>query len=88
MYGTRDAAVNWAEEYSGRLINMGFKQGKATPCAFFLKERGLRAYVRGDDFVVAGVPKELKWMRDQLEQTYELIVDVLGQKDKAWRSEC
>merc|ERR1739836_46716 len=62
MYGTRDAAANWSEEYTERLKRIGFSVGKATPCAFYHSTRGLRAHVHGDDFVVVGKPKELKWM--------------------------
>ena len=34
MYGTRDAAQNWYEEYSGQFIKIGFRQGRASPCVF------------------------------------------------------
>ena len=37
MYGTRDAAANWADEYPSKLLSMGFTQGKATPCVFYLR---------------------------------------------------
>ena len=57
---------------------MGFAQGAATPCVFYLQERGLRAYVHGDDFVVIGKPEHFKWMRDNLEEKYELIADAFG----------
>ena len=43
MYGTRDAAVNWADEYSSRMVELGFTQGIATPCVFYKADRGLRA---------------------------------------------
>ena len=39
MYGTRDAAQNWFEEYSSQLCSAGFIQGKATPCVFYHPER-------------------------------------------------
>ena len=78
MYGTRDAAANWSDEYTQRLVEMGFKTGKATPCVFYLKERGLRAYIHGDDFVVVGQPEDLKWMSNKLEKKYELTVEILG----------
>ena len=45
---------------------------------FYLKTRGLRAYIHGGDFDVIGMPKELKWLQGQLEQKYELTVEVLG----------
>ena len=34
MYGTRDAAQNWFEEYSNQLRSIGSTQGTATPCVF------------------------------------------------------
>ena len=60
MYGTRDAAANWSEEYIERLLAVGFKAGIAPPCAFYHRERGLRAYIHGDDFVVVGMPAQRK----------------------------
>ena len=43
LYGTRDAAVNWSEEYTERLVACGFSPGIATPCVFDHAERKLRA---------------------------------------------
>ena len=60
MYGTRDAAANWSDEYTQRLIEMGFTVGKATRCVFYHEQRGLRAYVHGEDFVVVGQPVGLE----------------------------
>lgn len=34
MYGTRDVAAIWAEEYSTVLVELGFRQGRASPCVF------------------------------------------------------
>lgn len=34
--------------------------------------------MHGDDFVVIGMPDQLQWMRNGLEQKYELMVEVLG----------
>ena len=78
MYGTRDAAANWSEEYADTMVSMGFQAGKATPCVFYHAKRGLRAYVHGDDFVVVGMPEDLNWMREEMEQTYEFTVKTLG----------
>ena len=84
MHGTRDAAANWSEEYTEMLPSMGFTVGKATPCVFDHASRGLRAYVHGDDFVVVRQPSELKWMREKIEEKYELTVKTLGpDKDQA-----
>ena len=34
MYGTRDAGAIWESCYTTCLLNMGFEQGKASPCCF------------------------------------------------------
>ena len=34
MYGTRDAALNWHEEYSSKLIAAGYVRGTSNPCLF------------------------------------------------------
>ena len=34
MYGTRDAALNWATEYGDTLRAAGYVQGKGNPCLF------------------------------------------------------
>ena len=39
MYGTRDAAQNWAKEYADMMANIGCIQGRASPCAFYRKEK-------------------------------------------------
>ena len=72
MYGTRDAAQNWYEDYSGQLVKIGVAQGKASPCVFHHRERGIRTYVHGDGYVSAGKPDELKWMKHQFESKYSV----------------
>ena len=78
MYGTRDAAQNWALEYASTLVSLGFKQGLASPCHFFHPTRKLRTAVHGDDFVTVGPKSELKKMRKELEMKYDLKTSVLG----------
>ncbi len=34
MSGTRDAAQNWEREYESAFTNLGFRQGKSSPCLF------------------------------------------------------
>ena len=34
LYGTRDAALNWAEAYTKVFIAMGYKKGLSSPCSF------------------------------------------------------
>ena len=46
---------NWTEVYTKVLTNeLGFKQEKSTPCAFFNHELQVRVVVHGDDFVSEG----------------------------------
>ena len=78
MYGTRDAAQNWYKEYSSQLIQIGFTQGIASPCTFFHKQRGIRTYVHGDDYVSTGMPNQLDWMKNKLEQKYQVKTQLLG----------
>ena len=54
MYGTRDAALNWAMEYSDTLRAAGYIQGKENPCLFHNKSLGVSVRVHGDDFVAVG----------------------------------
>ena len=78
MYGTRDAAQNWHEVYSGELIKMGFTQGKTSPCVFHHVQKGIRTYVHGDDYVSTGLPHELQWMKTELEKRYQVKTQMLG----------
>ena len=78
MYGTRDAAQNWFDAYSQQFINIGFQQGLASPCTFYHKQRGIRTYVHGDDYVSTGTPDQLKWLQTQLEKSYQVKTQVLG----------
>ena len=49
MYGTRDAALNWAVEHGETLKAAGFKQGVVNPCLFYHQQKGgPRRRLRGD----------------------------------------
>ena len=39
LYGTRDAAQNWTEKYTRKLLELGFVAGLATPCSFVCGEK-------------------------------------------------
>ena len=78
MYGTRGAAQNWSEECAQTMINIGFTRGKASPCTFYHKDRSLRTYIHGDDFVTAGRDHDLKWLKTQIEKRYEIKTETLG----------
>ena len=78
MYGTRDAAANWASEYCGTLLSAGYAQGKASPCIFHNEMSDTTVMVHGDDFVGVGRPEELAKLRDVLENKYKLKVETLS----------
>ena len=52
MYGTLDAAEQWAAHYTAVLVKAGFTQGLASPCHFRHEALGIRLLVHGNDFVV------------------------------------
>ena len=78
MYGTRDAALNWALEYGDTLRAAGYIQGKANPCLFYKKEIRVSIMVHGDDFVAVGPDQHLAEARKTLEDKYKLKVEKLG----------
>ena len=78
MYGTRDAAQNWYEEYSQHLLKIGLTQGLAIPCVFHHRERGIRTVVHGDDYVSTGSNENLQWMKARLEEKYQIKTQLLG----------
>ena len=42
LYGTRQAARAWEEEYAQTLVNAGFRRGLANPCMFWHVERDIK----------------------------------------------
>ena len=78
LYGTRDAALNWAQAYSGVLEGLGFKKGASSPCAFFHAGWGIRTVVHGDDFLSEGPSENLKKMDREMRKTFSLKTEVLG----------
>ena len=71
MYGTRDAALNWALEYGDTLREAGYVQGRANPCLFHHAGLDVSIMVRGDDFVAVGPEKNLEDTRRALEDKYK-----------------
>ena len=81
MYGTRDAAQNWAEEYSSKLIAAGFIRGIANPCLFRHGKKDISLTVHGDDFVAVGTNDELMEVKAMLLDAYKITYEVLGPGD-------
>ena len=66
LCGCRPAAQAKEEHYSELLKNHGFKRLKSVPEAF------VHEIVHGDGFVWEGRDEDLDWMREVLEDKYEL----------------
>ena len=78
LYGTRDAAMNWADKYTEVLRNAGFAVGAASPCNFFHEQRNISATVHGDDFTSTGTAANLKWLEVRLKEAFEMTMEVFG----------
>ena len=84
MYGTRGAAQNWAIKYETVLVvEMGFVQGKGSPCNFYHPERDIRTVVHGDDFTSLATGDQCDWLAKELKKHFDLKVrGVLGSGPK------
>ena len=78
MYGTRDAAMNWATEYGSTLKKAGFVQGRTSPCLFFNRNKNVAIMVHGDDFVAVGDPVHLADTEAALREKYKLKTETLS----------
>ena len=78
LYGTQDAAANWQETLSVQLASLGFTRGAGYPCLFCHHDRGIWTLVHGDDYVSAGRPGKLAWLKAELEKCYETKTQVVG----------
>ena len=78
MYGTRDAALNWALEYGETLKAAGYQQGVSNPCLFWHPQKEVTVMVHGDDFVAVGDDEELKETEKTLREKYKIKVEKLG----------
>ena len=78
MYGTLDAAEQWASHYSATLRKAGFAQGAASPCHFYHRERDVWLLVHGDDFVVVARRAGREYTEKTLRDVYDIKVDIAG----------
>ena len=76
LYGTRDAPVAWQRVVKGDMARLGFEECRMTIGVYIHQTRDLRVVTHVDDFLVAGEIQHLKWLRDELQKTYELKVQI------------
>lgn len=70
LYGTNDAAQNWAASYVGFMEDTGFVTGISSPCCFYQMARNIRCAVHGNDFAVLCERGDLEWFREQIKGKY------------------
>ena len=78
MYGTLDAAEQWAIHYTSVLTRAGFRQGVSSPCHFWHEARDLWVLVHGDDFLSVGASQDQFWLENTLKAVYELKCSQAG----------
>jgi hypothetical protein len=72
MYGFRDAANGWSEDWQRTLSEVGFAVGVANPALFHRSSDNTRGAVHGDDFYVLGRRGPLNEVAAALGQKYSL----------------
>ena len=80
LYGTRDAACNRQETLPSLLATLGFRRGIGHPSMLVRADRQIWTLVHGDDYVSSGCKSDLQWLRQQLEQKYELKSQMMGSR--------
>ena len=78
LYGTRDAAQNWAATYTKLLTKLGFRQGRASSCNFMHPQRDIKLTVHGDDFLIVADAEQLRWIDEKLKENYETKTEFFG----------
>ena len=78
LYGTRDAAQNWTQEYTNTLLAAGFRVGRASPCNFFNTRTEVAVTVHGGDFTASGPEAGIRELEATLGAKYEFKTEILG----------
>ncbi len=82
LYGTRDAALNFQREVKKTLEAIGFRVGRYNASTYYHPKKQLRMMVHGDDFVTVGKVEEVQWLRQKLEERFELKTTVVGKEEE------
>ena len=78
LYGTRDAAMNWARQHTQHLNKIRFLWKRASACNFVHKSRNIRLRCHGDDFIIVAPCKEIELLMKEMEKEYELKFTIVG----------
>ena len=72
MYGFRDAANGWFEDWKELLGTHNYQTGAAKSAMLYNSQRGSRGAVHGDDFYVLGPRQDLDDMTSLLKSKYSV----------------
>ena len=82
LYGTRDAAANFQAEVRKVMLMFGFAQSAYNPSLYVHERRSLKTLVHGDDFVTVGQQKDAEWLKEKLEERFEVKTKMIGSPGK------
>ena len=82
LYGTRDAAQNWARTWGAMLTDIGFNRGRASTCIYTHKERNIKLTCHGDDFLIAAPMDQVKWLLERMKNKFDLKHHILGPEEE------
>ncbi len=63
------------------MVKWGFEICKYNPCLFHHSGRKMLCLVHGDDFVCVADADDLKWLKEQLSQRFEIKTKTMGLKE-------
>jgi len=78
MYGTRDAPLIWRALMDEIMLELGFEKSLRQPGVYYHRERGIRAMIHVDDFLIIGNSKDAHWFLDELRSRFEVTSTTIG----------
>ena len=79
LFGMREAASGWEDDYARRLVEDGFQRGRAASGVFFHPKTQVRVVVHRDNFTFAGTESELRKIGSKMHEWYDVQVrGILG----------
>ena len=75
----RDAAALWEKLVCTKMVSLGFRKGRSSPCIFWHPLRDLRTNLHGDNFVSLGTRLDVDWLFSELGKEWTVKVEgILG----------
>ena len=72
LYGTRDAPLIWQKEVKATLESLGFRRSILQPSVYIHDSKEIILIIHVDDFLVTGDEQQLQWLKEKLEERYDL----------------